>query len=64
MIDEKQIWMSWIGKRVVKKSGKPFKSKSLEEIPVEFTVNPHSSKVGFRMADGNIVDCHMVTLVE
>jgi hypothetical protein len=55
-------WHTWIGKEVVKHSGKPFKSGEQIGSVVAFTTNPHSGKPAFEMNDGSVVDCFQVKL--
>lgn len=55
-------WESWVGKKVVKHSNKPFKSTFLIGTVVEFTTNPYSNKKAFKMDDDSIVDCQQVKL--
>lgn len=55
-------WPNWIGKEIVKHSGKPFKSTLKVGIPVDLTTNPNSNKKAFLMDDGSIVDCFQTKL--
>lgn len=57
------IYNLFIGKNVVKKSGKPFKSNEKVGMVVDITINPHTNKKVFLMNDDSIVDCHVVKLV-
>jgi len=54
-------WKDWVGLEVAKHSGKPFKSGKSTGLVTEYTVNPHSNKVAFKMDDGSVVDCYQVT---
>lgn len=57
-------YANWIGKTVIKHSGKPFKSGEITAKATALTTNPHSGKQGFEI-DGNaknIVDCYQVKL--
>ena len=56
-------WKNWIGKRIVKHSGKPFKSGKKIGVPQLLVENPYSGKQGFKMNDESIVDCHQCILL-
>ncbi len=56
-------WANWIGKKIIKRSKKPFKSGKQTGIPLALELNPNSNKIGFKMDDSSIVDCHMCELV-
>ena len=63
IILEEKKWLSWVGKTICKKSGKPFKSGKINGVIKELTINPYSNKKGFLMEDDNsIVDCHQCKL--
>ena len=62
MEDIKPNWNKWIGKEVIKRSKKPFKSGKQIETVVELTINPHSNKQAFRLNDTSIVDCYQLRL--
>lgn len=53
-----------IGKTVIKKSRKPFKSGRKLGVPVSVTTNFSSNKPAYLMMDGSIVDCYQVELYE
>jgi len=53
---------SWVGKEVIKKSGKPFKSSKKIGKVEELAVNLNSSKQAFIMDDDSIVDCYICKL--
>ena len=55
-------WDAWVGKKVIKFSGKPFKSGEIIETPTTMVINPHSNKLGFGFPDETIVDCHQCRL--
>jgi hypothetical protein len=57
-------WDTYIGKQIIKHSGKPFKSGKKIGIPLEITVNPNSNKKAFLMDDGSVVDCSQTKLYE
>jgi len=57
-------WDQWLGKQIIKHSGKPFKSRFKIGIPQEMTTNPNSNKLAFKMDDGSVVDCHQCKLYE
>ena len=63
-ITQQEVWESWIGKQVVKRSGKPFKSKEKVGIPLAITVSLKSGKESFEMNDGSVVDCYQIQLYE
>ena len=56
-------WSEWLGYEIVKKSNKPFKSGQKMGIAKDITLNPNTDKLGFKMDDGSIVDCHMCQLL-
>ena len=60
--DTQDQWFDWIGHRITKHSGKPFKSKNTIGIPTCVVTNPNSCKQAFLMDDGSIVDCHQTKL--
>lgn len=56
---DNESWLSYIGKSIKKRSGKPFKSG----IPDKIEVNPQSGNIAFHMiADDTLVDCHQCKL--
>ena len=57
-------WENWIGKEVVKHSGKPFKSGEKVGIPKAKVINPNSGKEAFLMGEciTNVVDCYQCRL--
>lgn len=64
-LEETKVWASWLGKKINKKSKKPFKSSKREGVAKEIVINPHSDKFAFFMEDDkSIVDCHQCKLVE
>lgn len=59
---DKAAWHKYVGKRICKHSGRPFKSGKKIETVVKLGVNEHSGKFGFVLADESIVDCHQCKL--
>jgi hypothetical protein len=57
-------WTSYIGQKIIKHSGKPFKSGEKIGTPLEMTVNEHSGREAFKMDDGSVVDCFQTKLLE
>jgi len=58
------IWPDWIGKPIIKKSGKPFKSGLKTGTPKDITINENSGELGFLMDDGSVVNCDICKLKE
>lgn len=56
-------FIDYVGKQVIKKSGKPFSSGFKIATVFEITKNPHTGKAGFFLDDGSIVNCEIVKLV-
>lgn len=57
-------WQNWIGQKIEKHSGKPFKSSKKIGIPIAIETNPNSGKLAFRMKDDEtLVDCYQCKLV-
>lgn len=64
-VEETNEWANWLGKKIMKKSKKPFKSKKIVGISNEIVINPHSGKFAFFMEeDKSVVDCRQCMLVE
>lgn len=57
-------WNTYVGKMIVKHSGKPFKSGEKEGTVISLTINPHTEKDAFLMNDGSIVDCYQCKLAK
>ncbi len=56
---------SYIGKRVAKKSNRPFQSGSKINTVKGVTVNPHTSKTAFSFEeDESVVDAHICSVVD
>lgn len=55
-------YSEWIGKKIKKVSGKPFKSTLKIGTPMSICFNKYSRKQAFRMDDGSVVDCHVCEL--
>lgn len=56
-------YSKYIGSVVVKRSGKPFKSKSTMNTVCGMCINPNSMKIAYIFdEDESIVDCHMCRL--
>jgi hypothetical protein len=61
--EEVKEWYDWIGKEIIKKSDKPFKSGKKIGVPIGIEQNPNSLKLAFRMKDDNtLVDCHQCNI--
>lgn len=58
------LWQTWVGKQIVKHSGKPFKSTFKVGVVKDIMVNPYSNKIAFLMDDESLVDCHQCKLHE
>lgn len=55
MID---TWKTWIGQKIRKQSGKPFKSGDKLGTPVEIVTHPFTGRPAFIMKDdGTVVEC-------
>lgn len=53
-------YKNWVGKRVVKKSKKPFKSGHRIATVKEVTINPFSDKIAFSfLEDDSVVNCEL-----
>lgn len=50
-------WITWVGKKVTKVSGKPFKSQNIVGTVIGMETNPHSNNTAFLMDDNSVVDC-------
>lgn len=59
---EAKNWNSWVKNKIVKRSGRPFKSGLKIGTAVELTTNPNTDKEAFLMDDGSIVDCSQCKL--
>ena len=57
-------WEKWIGLRIVKHSGRPFKSSFKIGVPIAMVINQHSQKPAFMMEDSSVVDCHQCIPLE
>ena len=64
-IDENllQDYSTWIGRKIMKLSGKPFKSGSKTGIPKSLEINPNSEKLAFVLDDDSIVDCYSCCII-
>lgn len=61
---EYSLWINWIDCKVIKKSGKKFKSGLYHGIVKGMTINPNSNKHAFIMDDDSIIDCYIVKKIE
>lgn len=61
MENEINIWKTWIGKEISKRSRKPFKSGNYSEIVEDLDINPYSGKIAFKVCD-TFVDCYLCKL--
>lgn len=58
-------WDEWVGKQIIKHSGKPFKSGPKSATPLSITMNPFSGKKAFKLLEcGTVVDCYQCKLEE
>lgn len=52
-----QMWHGWVGHKIVKNSGKAFKSGEKIGTPVAVCVHDHTTNLAFKMNDGSQVEC-------
>jgi hypothetical protein len=57
-------WHRYIGKKIEKHSGKPFKSGKKIEKVIGTTVNEFSKRFAFILTDESVVDCMQCKLVK
>lgn len=64
-LNNRNNYSEWIGKSVVKKSGKPFKSGNKVNTVIDVVVNPNTNRVAFVFSDDySVVDAHICVLVD
>lgn len=61
---ELEKYRNFLGKRIVKHSGKPFKGGKKIATPVSMEGNPNSGNPAFKLEDGTLVDIYMCKLYE
>ena len=59
-----QNWDNYVGKQIVKRSGKPFKSGNKVGVVENMSINPNTGRKAFLMRDDQtLVDCHQCQLL-
>lgn len=59
------MWDSWVGKNILKVSGKPFKSGKKTDIAVAIENNPRTNELAFVLKTcGSLVNCKMCYIKE
>lgn len=60
-----EVWHSWVGRKVVKASGKPFKSGAKVATVTAVAVHDHTTHLAFRFAeDASSVECFRCRLAQ
>lgn len=60
-----RYYKEWVGKTIMKKSAKPFKSGFKMNTVAGITINPNTSKLAFSFAeDQSVVDCDYCRLLD
>lgn len=63
--ETKEMFHHMLGKQIVKKSNRPFKSGDKVGTALSFTTNEHSGRIAFIMKeDDSVVDCFRCKLFE